>query len=142
MLFVKTKEQEKDHEVIFEVITRSPFNNIDFKMEKEMFRNLFKCSDKAMINTNVSNGKSDIFECIDETFVTKLYWWNSNMVTITDLYEKVYDVKKYDMQKRLELDDYAENYALATSCDNFVFLKDFRFFETLFDTAKELSLEN
>ena len=140
MLFVKTKEQEKDYEVIFEVITRSPFNARDFKMEKETFNDLFKCSAENMINTNVSNEKRDIFECIDPNFIAKLYWWNSNISIIADLYHKTYHTK--DIVGRLELSNYVKQYEQDMEENTFMFSKDFRTFKDLFNTAKECVNEN
>ena len=140
MLFVKTKET-KEEAITFEVLTRSPFNNKHFIMGMGQFEDLFRCSVEDMISPNNSNLKDDVFECIDKKFIDKLYWWNAHIKAISPLYSAVYEIEEFkaSIETFSTLGDLKEVYSEELGEDAFIFSKDFKFFRSFFNSAKELA---
>lgn len=134
MLFVKIKNTTNEI-TTFEVISRSPLNYMEFDLDRSEFNNVFASAKEDMINTNISNNKDNIFKCIDELFETKLIYWNQNLSKVAPIYKSIYEMDKgYKIGSVYELIEQEDIYKNEIKGD---FHKDFKFFRTLFRTAKE-----
>jgi hypothetical protein len=145
MLAVKVKNDiKKNEKVVFEVITRSPFNGYNFEMEADIFKSMFSCENKAVIQKNETNKKENIYSCSSHKFPKKLEWWNKNIYEVAFLHKEVYSSKEESILKAQQLDmfnTYMFQYKEDLGETYPVFLKDLKLFSQLFDSSIELYKE-
>ena len=137
MLIVKKLDTTEGGSIIFEVLTRTPFNGKSFELNRRDFSETFKSSANSMVNTNISNNKNDIYECINQLFIDKLLWWNYSINYIAPMYANVYESDSSTTASYRGLVEYKDEYDEKFDSDVFEFSKDFKFFRALFSTAKD-----
>lgn len=138
MLFVKKEELSTQELVEFEVITRGPLTNKIFSMSEEIFDGVFSNKGHCQYEVDLGNAKEDIYNCIDKRFKKSLMWWNQNVVTITPLFENVYESEKSSTESFRKLSAWKNTFKEELGGDSFTFSNDFKFFRELFDTAKPI----
>lgn len=132
--FVK-KNGETENVVVFEILTRSAFNGYDFEMNIDEFNNTFRYSENNRITPNISDDKSDVYECLERKFLAKMEWWNENINKV----EKLDNSGVFD--DRYELMNIKDFYVEEFECSHFDFMKDRIYYNNLFNTSRELVYE-
>ena len=144
MLFVKTKETEKENTTSFEVLTRSPFKGYTFDLPTQEFKGYFAYVNDPSLNTDSSefareDNEENVYICVDKKFYSKMLWWELNVNSMMRLYHKVYSSDiDHTLADCISLDTLRNEYADKFNVEIHKVSAEMTHFDSFFNTAREV----